>query len=356
VNPRREAGGRGEAAALFLGALALVSAEALAGCCSGPTCTTWKKDGGRERGAIDAHLEPAPPTDFRGEAREASRDAAGPCADPSWVTVSTGVSTTLNGVWGSGAGDFTIAGASGTLLRFDGSAVSSVSTGTAQNLNAVWGASASAVFVVGNQGLILSGSGSSFSPSTSVTSRSLYAVWGTGPSAVWAAGAFGTVLRYDGKSWTYDTLVTTQTLLALSGSSGSDLHAAGLAGALLHYNGASWTLLGTSTSVALNALLGSSGGAWAAGASGTILAWSGSSWSVESSPTTSSLYGLGGRTGGPIFAVGAQGTILSTSSFSSGWTAMASGTSKLLRAVHVAGPRSAVAVGEVGTLLVLRCP
>ena len=147
----------------------------------------------------------------------------------------------LHGIWGKSLSSLFVVGASGTILRYDGSKWKAQWSGTNSHLFGVWGSSASDVHVVGQGGTIAHYDGKRWTQQSSGVKQWLYAVWGTSASNVVAAGTSGTVLRFDGKSWSKMASGTKSHLYGLWGSSASDVHAVGADLATLHYDGKQWT-------------------------------------------------------------------------------------------------------------------
>jgi photosystem II stability/assembly factor-like uncharacterized protein len=58
-------------------------------------------------------------------------------------------------MWESSPGDGWVVGGFGTILRWNGSVMSSVASGTSQNLWGVWGSGPNDVWAVGDNGTIL---------------------------------------------------------------------------------------------------------------------------------------------------------------------------------------------------------
>lgn len=164
---------------------------------------------------------------------------------PLWVPQSSGVSDTLNGVWGSSATDVYVVGNNGVILHSgDGGATWQKRTsGTSKSLFAVWGADASNVWAVGYGGTILySADGVTWNAQASATAESLLAVHGTDPSTVYAVGTNGTIRALGGGgNWTTVASPVSSTLFAAWAMGPGDLFAAG--DQLIHTvnGGSSWS-------------------------------------------------------------------------------------------------------------------
>jgi hypothetical protein len=93
-----------------------------------------------------------------------------------------------------------------------------MTSGTTNNLYGVWGADAYNVFAVGATGTILRWNGTAWAPLTSGTTLRLYAVSGSAANNVFAVGEIGTALRWNGSTW---SPTTTGTLTVKRGVLGS---------------------------------------------------------------------------------------------------------------------------------------
>lgn len=72
-------------------------------------------------------------------------------------------------------------GAGGTVLHWDGATWSTVTSGTTSTLYGVWGSGANDVWAVGAGGVVLHWNGSAGSVTTASPGLDLYAVWGNRP-------------------------------------------------------------------------------------------------------------------------------------------------------------------------------
>jgi hypothetical protein len=145
---------------------------------------------------------------------------------------------------------------------------------TAVDINALWGSSATNLYAVGSLGKILHFNGSWNLVTPDLTSLDLYCVWGSSANNIFVGGELGSLFRYNGLTWQSVDLssLTSQDLLAIWGSSGSDVYAAGSDGDILHFDGLKWKTVATSSGVRLNTLWGSAADdVFAAGGNGKIL-------------------------------------------------------------------------------------
>jgi photosystem II stability/assembly factor-like uncharacterized protein len=151
----------------------------------------------------------------------------------------------INGIWGSASNNVFAVGASGRIMRWNGSAWGTMTSGTTNTLYGVWGSASNNVFAVGASGTIRRWNGSAWNSMTSGTTQTLYGVWGTSASDVFALGANGTIRHYNGTSWSAMTSNSERNLFGAWGSSGSDVYAVGdstgAASTILHYDGATWS-------------------------------------------------------------------------------------------------------------------
>lgn len=163
----------------------------------------------------------------------------------------------LHGVWSRSSSDAFAVGDGGKILHYDGSNWNAETSGTTSSLTGVWG-SGSSVFAVGASGTILHNDGTGWTAQSSGTTGSLTAVWGASSTDVFAVGYGGTILHYDGTSWTPQTSGADGTLNAVWGSSGNAVFAVGDQGTILFYNGTNWTAQPAGTLIDLRGVWGTS--------------------------------------------------------------------------------------------------
>jgi hypothetical protein len=267
-----------------------------------------------------------------------------------WISIGSGTSKDLNGVWGSDSGSVFAAGNSGTILHFDGSNWSSMSSGTISDLSGVWGANDSHVFAVGKSGTILNYDGISWGTMTSGTSQDLNSVWGTDSSNVFAAGNSGVILRFDGSTWKALNSGTTMDIYDIWGADVSNVFAVGKSGTILRYGGSTWSQMSSGTTSDLYSIWGADvSNVFAVGKSGSVLHYTGSTWSQMSIGTTVDLNSIWGADAKDVYMVGKSGTIMyyDGSKFSS----MNRNTINDLRSVWGFSSFNVVAAGGSGILL-----
>jgi hypothetical protein len=282
-----------------------------------------------------------------------------------------GISTsaTLTSVWSLSKSDVLVAGYEaagssydGLILRYNGSTWTKTDPGISTTLSGIWASGATDIFVVGGGPYVWHGDGSSYSLMTQVTGVSeLTVIWGTSKSNVYALGnppAATYLYSYDGASWKKSTLsnYTGYIFFGLWSGGPPELFAAGCVwnmktSALGHTSfGGTWSIDKAPGATCMYGVWGSSKtDVHAVGGSGTIMRYSGTSWSSVASPTTAHLYGVWGSGPSNIYAVGAQGTLLGFDG--SSWRSLSSGTSEDLVSISGSGADDIYAVGDKGTLL-----
>ena len=239
---------------------------------------------------------------------------SGSCAD-TWKTDNP-ADQDLNAIWGSTDEDIYAAGASNTLIHFDGSSWEQVlqiknSTPTI-DLMSVWGAPPVPVLCAGKQGIIFLNDGMRWLKFTlaKLTLSDINAIWGSSKTNIYAVGSLGTILSFNGTSWNLVTpAITSADLYCIWGSSADDIFVGGYLGNLFHYNGITWESLSL-TSQDLRAIWGSSGSdVYVTGSDGDILHYNGSTWKTVSTKSGISLYTLWGSAVDDVFAAGENGKI-----------------------------------------------
>lgn len=168
----------------------------------------------------------------------------------------------------------------------------------------------------------------------------LWAGWANDAHVV-VVGDEGTILHFDGTAdakggmWHSMNSPTRLPLHAIWGRHHTELHAVGWMGTVLNFDGTQWhhrrgAVLDPETSGYANcpensplfALTGdASGRAWAVGDAGMILALDNNEWQVQPGPTRANLRGIAQTPGGQLFAVGGDGTVI-TSAGNGQWTCL----------------------------------
>ena len=84
------------------------------------------------------------------------------------------------------------------VLHYTGGATWSVmGSGTTESLQGIWGSGAGDVYAVGYKGTVIhhAGTGLGWTTQASVTAETLRDVWGSGPTDVFAVGDDGTIIH-----------------------------------------------------------------------------------------------------------------------------------------------------------------
>jgi hypothetical protein len=279
------------------------------------------------------------------------------CTRASWKGLATGAPI-MFAVNGSGPENVWMTGQSGTVMRWDGAALSPVDAGTTANLRGAWTGSPTNVWLVGDGGTVRRWDGTSWTGPSPGTSAQLTSVWGLPSGDVYAAGQTsaykGTVARWDGATWSVTTLPPT--MMAINGvwaSAANDVFVVGIvigSGAgptIWRYNGSVWSsmTLPTGLSAGTN-LYGISGtgpsDVWVAGDS-TVLHYNGTAWSLVPTPTVGRLKGVTAISPTEVWVVGENGTMAHFDGAT--WRAVDSGTTTVLNGVWGSSPGDVFAVG-----------
>jgi hypothetical protein len=242
---------------------------------------------------------------------------SGACAD-SWKA-DTLVDQDLNAIWGSTDGDIYAAGASNTLLHYDGSSWEQIlqikNSTPLVDLMSLWGAPPVPVLCAGEQGIIFLDDGMRWLKFTltRLTLSDINALWGSSSTNIYAVGSLGTILSFNGTSWNIVTpAITSLGLYSIWGSSADNIFVGGEQGNLFRYNGLTWESLSLTglTSQDLRAIWGSSGSdVYTTGSDGFILHYDGSTWNPVFTTSGISLYTLWGSAADDVFAAGENGKI-----------------------------------------------
>jgi hypothetical protein len=267
-----------------------------------------------------------------------------------WISMNSGTTNDLNGVWGVTSADAFVVGKSGTIGRFDGTKWSLMASGISNDLNCVWGSSSNNVFTAGKSGTTGFFDGTKWSLMDSGTTADLNSVFGVTSTSVVAVGNSGAISRYDGSKWSLMDSGTTVDLNSIWGSVSTDMFVVGKSGTIGHFDGSKWSLMSSGTTNDLNSVWGiASNDVFAVGKSGTVLHYDGSKWSAMNSVITGDLNSVWGSAGTDIFVVGKSGTIGHFDG--SKWSSMNSGTLNELRGIKGFSPSDVIVTGWSGTIL-----
>ena len=170
-------------------------------------------------------------------------------------------------------------------------------------LTGVWAAREDDAWAVGAPGTLLHWDGRALTPVTAPTSAPLRSVWGSAGDDVWAAG--DAVAHFDGRAWS-NASAPASAWSSVHGSSPDDVWLVGAAGAAAHFDGTSWTRVetGVADDLAAVAVVSPIEAYAAAAHGGAVLRWDGSSWSVATRLAVRSLLALFAPGPGDVWAAG----------------------------------------------------
>lgn len=294
-------------------------------------------------------------------------------ASGGWEVMASGTTQNLNSISGLSTNIIYAVGASGTILKYDGSTWSSQESGTTWNLNNVWAVMTNNIYAVGEyRGIfrsdgstwnkihsqatnyplygiggpdsdngkmiavgknntiwvlfvpqyynILDGNESSFrSQEQHEYSRDLYGTFFTASDQnVTIVGSKGFIGYYNGYDyWGHNDMnkyssPVSSTLRGVWGIDSNNMFVVGDSGVIIRReNGGSWATMTSNTTVNLRAVWGTSmTNVYAVGENGTVMYFNGTAWSQITVPTTQQLNGIWGISANEIYAVGNGGTIL----------------------------------------------
>ncbi|WP_439643810.1 Ig-like domain-containing protein [Gemmatimonas sp.] len=265
-----------------------------------------------------------------------------------WSSVALPTGEDLFGVHGVTASDVVAVGASGTIVRFNGTAwVLVPPAGIAGSFYAVSGSPANGGrrFIAGDGGVAQLDVNTLTAVSTPYAPR-LFGITVDGTGGVWATGQRGAVLR-SGAPWTTNNLAPD--ILDVWSPSPTSSFAVGEYGFAWRWDGTTWNRLTTSTTAHLNTVWAvSATDAFAGGENGTMLRWNGTQWLPMAFPSSSSVYAIWGSGAVNVFATTRGGEILRWNGTS--W-ALVQTTSAPLWALFGASPGEIIATGENGAVL-----
>lgn len=188
----------------------------------------------------------------------------------------------LYSLWGTASNNVYGGATNATVGHYNGASVTDLSLPSNATVQGVWGSSAGNVLAVTSAGAAYRypGSGSSWTAMTMPSGiTNLDAVFGSSSSDVYAAGTNGSIVHYTGSgSWTAMTSGATGTLRGVWADAPptgytADAYAVGDAGTVQHYNGSTWLNMPTPSSAGnLLAVFGTSASnVYVVGDNGTVL-------------------------------------------------------------------------------------
>jgi hypothetical protein len=214
-------------------------------------------------------------------------------------------------------GDVWLVGEAGTILRWDGHALTPSASGTTRTLYGIWGTGDDDLWAVGGRpdidGVILHKDATGWHTLPSPTASGAYfKVWGAAADDVFVCGQGGTVVHWDGANFTPQPTGASMrdTLFTIAGRAPNDVYAVGGLGTAvaLHYDGAHWAPLGDALLAQTGALAGvavdSDGTVVMVGANGTVLRGRPGALYDESRAAVSDDLHAAAILGGEVFAVG----------------------------------------------------
>jgi len=265
-----------------------------------------------------------------------------------WKQEPAHTSADLMGVWAQAANNVWAVGASGTILRRDAKGWSVFDSVPDEQFTAVWAIDGSDAWAVGLGGAAFHFDGTRWQPRTPPTEQNLLGVWGAGSGDVWVVGgsiqtdadpAVETLelLHWNGSAWVDESQFSiTRELAKLSdndwdfctgadrfsdsfgavaiwGTNASNVWVTARCGGVLHWNGSEWQHdVGVPNDRDARGIWGNGDSVWVVGNWGRIAHFHDGLWQDASitGSSTPRLNAVWGSTNGPLWAVGADGTIL----------------------------------------------
>jgi hypothetical protein len=183
----------------------------------------------------------------------------------------------LYAVSGSSATNVIAVGNDGTILRYDGTTVTTMTSTVAGDLWGVQVRAAGEAYAVGDAGTVAVLNGSTWTTLVAPTIGTLYGVTATGPTDIWVVGGGG-AYHYDGVDWTPHAVGGGGGLSSIW-RTGADVYAVGNAGTIVHYDGVTWEVIDFGLTVPLTSIWGSGpDDILAAGYEGVLLRFDGTTW------------------------------------------------------------------------------
>lgn len=204
-------------------------------------------------------------------------------------------------VWVGGANDAWAVGDHGTILRWNGVALTRYDSGTIADLTDISFASSTDGWIVGGGGTVLRWNGTAWSAaSTPAPAVALVGVSAFG-GEVWIFPAAGDALHWSAGSWSTVSIAPLTSVAATYTSGAGDIWLANATGSTVHLESGAFVARGSSLNP-VTAIWGSGSDAYV-GSNGTDVAyWNGSTWGAL--PVLPSYtYALGGWSSGPSHVV-----------------------------------------------------
>ncbi|MBM4367967.1 MAG: hypothetical protein FJ102_17270 [Deltaproteobacteria bacterium] len=273
---------------------------------------------------------------------------------PVWEQHRIETSSTLYGVYASGAGVYVVGdgGYAWSGGADDDWAYMSIDVDDA-NLTDLWGQGQNDDTILAastNDGKVAQYAGGTWTTGSLDDTSALEAVGGSSSSALYAVG-FGRAWYYDGATWTYEALPGNERLNDVY-AEGSSAIAVGDAGDCALRRDGAWSACDTGTELDLNGVAGTSADdVYAVGAAGLVLHWDGSSWRDLEAPTsdTDTLWAVFVPEEGVAVVVGSNGLALK---YANGdWESLPTGVDNALYSIHGVSSSNFWAGGNRGMML-----
>ncbi|HEY4476869.1 MAG TPA: hypothetical protein VJB69_02735 [Candidatus Paceibacterota bacterium] len=259
-----------------------------------------------------------------------------------------------NDLWLLSPTDGFAVGGVGQIRRWNGSNWdTALASGTTQNLNAIHCSSASNCFAVGGSGQIVRWNGTAWSLFVDTGSQTWNDVFMITATDGFVVGSGGDIRRWNGSNW--DTTLasgTTRNLNAIHCSSASNCFAVGGSGQIVRWNGTAWSpFVDTGVQPWNDLWLLSPTDGFAVGGVGQIRRWNGSNWDTAlASGTTKNLNAIHCSSASNCFAVGGSGQIIRWNGTM--WSVYSpSPTPQNLNALFLLSKNSGWATGNSGVII-----
>ena len=272
---------------------------------------------------------------------------------PVWAQHRIESSSTLNGIYASGAGVYVVGtGGFAWVGGTDGWEFMAIDVNGA-DLTDLWGQGQNSATILAASttvGWVAQYSAEGWVTGDLSDTNEIKGVGGSGPDALFAVG-WGRAYSYDGKKWTYEALPDAAVKLNDVYATGEDAFAIGEEGVCLQRaSGGVWTACVTGATVALNGISGSGkNDVWAVGAEGTVVHYDGTEWKVHAVPTTKTLWAVFVPEEGSVVAVGSDGAAIRL--MDGEWELLPTGVDNILYAVHGISANNIWASGNRGMAL-----
>jgi hypothetical protein len=293
----------------------------------------------------------------------------------------------LNAVWGTGAANVYVAGAAGTIVRWDGAKLTLEKPLTTYTLNAVWGSGPDDVWAASTPSVILHRTAAGWAKAPPAETNAfrvhsvvLRAAWGPPDgSAIFLGGDRLTKVSGEDPetqlwrsttskvAWASASEIPFFTIQGIWGATANDYWIVGYhfqSGVVAYHvvpssdpKAPAWVATDLQTVATMNAVWGSSAtDVWAVGQHGTIRRHTGGAaarWDVVASPTTEDLRAVWGSSASDVWAAGDGGTLLHWNG--TAWRRLVAsfpvGKNPDLYGIWGSGGSDVWAVGASGTIL-----